>query len=92
MVAQGIFQPPLKTNIYINTLHQAEAELAKLQPAGAADEEDDEGGQGADEEDGAGGQEGDADGAQWGDGGIQVRQSSIALVYVLCVAPAAKIT
>eukprot|EP00775_Hariotina_reticulata_P007726 gene7726-7925_t len=39
MVQQSIFQPPLKLQVYLNTLQQAEAELLKLQPAHEAEEE-----------------------------------------------------
>lgn len=71
MVAQGLFQPPLKTHIYINTLHQAEAELAKLQPANSAGGEEEEAEEGEGNETAAAG-DADAAGAKWEEGDIHV--------------------
>jgi hypothetical protein len=68
MVHQGIFQPPLRPQVYLNTLRKAEEELELLQPKRQEDEEEGEGGEEAGE-----------DGAQWKP--IQVRQGSSACSY-----------
>jgi hypothetical protein len=68
MLQQGIFQPPLKPQIYLNTLRKAEEELAALQPKRQGGDDDDEGGEEAAA--GEGGAEGE-DAADWKP--IQVR-------------------
>lgn len=40
MVSEGIFQPPLKPHVYINTLRRAEAELAQMLPQQGAEEDE----------------------------------------------------
>lgn len=60
MVHQGIFQPPLRPQVYLNTLRKAEAELEALLPK--RQEEDEE----------AEGEAAGEDGAQWQP--IQVRR------------------
>lgn len=73
MVAQGLFQPPLKTHIYLNTLHQAEAELAKLRPVRTADDEQQqEAGDGDSTAEDYAAEEASADGARWEEGDIKV--------------------
>jgi hypothetical protein len=68
MLQQGIFQPPLRPQIYLNTLRKTEEDLAALQPKRQGDDDDDDGeaAEAAEGEEGAG-----EDAAEWKP--IQVR-------------------
>eukprot|EP00879_Flechtneria_rotunda_P033161 GHRR01036702.1.p1 GENE.GHRR01036702.1~~GHRR01036702.1.p1 ORF type:complete len:403 (+),score=159.96 GHRR01036702.1:110-1318(+) len=69
MMTQGIFQPPLKAQVYVNTLQKKEAELAELQSTAQADADCEDGGSG--QAQGIGGTTGNA--AHWEDGDIKIK-------------------
>lgn len=61
MLQQGIFQPPLRPQVYLNSLRQQEEELAALQPNRSSNEDDEEDGEEAAEGEEAAGE----DAADW---------------------------